>query len=478
MKRWIAALLLSMLLAVGCRIPADASDASTRVEPDPMGRDPMAMPIPTPVPNKQPVPLNLGERETSWIVRGVEARRAYVIPIRSRCSIPENAMLWETRDPDAEEAAMAKETAERLTQTVFEQSYADLTGADIETGLMRVYNDPTGVRSTFFRITDADGKYDLSFRASDGMLLCADLLTIPTLEGTDREEKNLSIAGKLGHKAKPYSRDKGLAYETVYRYTTDTDVCLSFAWIGNRLWQAAVYPSEQAMNESEYFKEDVQHDRSTPAYPERFQKAESPDDTGGRILTSLCALYRELTGTAPDKSLFTATFFRDESGAREDCWTLEGPALSMTVSAYSRYVIRLSCSIPCKELVDIPYEQMGGREYTETAKQIANALLSGFPADGDDAQGKAIASIDVNSVYDLHCCTMDVTLADGTIYELGFRDGMLEYMEYYADRQFFTAGAAAGWAADALYINAGTGKPILPGCRNWDGELHVIRPDK
>ena len=170
-----------------------------------------------------------------------------------------------------------------------------------------------------------------------------------------------------------------------------------------------------------------------------------------------------------------AVFYRDESGAREDCWVITGDRFEMTVSAYSRDVIRLDCSIPCKDLLAIPYEKMGGAEYEAAAKLIGEELFTklGISDASSDAHGKAVKNVDVNAVADYHYCTMDVYLEDGTVYELGFENGVLKYAEHYANDQFFWVGINTGWVADMVYVNAATGKKYIPEYRDWDGDLHV-----
>ena len=87
-------------------------------------------------------------------------------------------------------------------------------------------------------------------------------------------------------------------------------------------------------------------------------------------------------------------------------------------------------------------------------------------------------NVDVNAVADYHYCTMDVYLEDGTVYELGFADGVLKYAEHYANDQFFWVGINTGWVADTVYVNAATGKKFVPEYRDWDGDLHVAaRPE-
>ena len=272
--------------------------------------------------------------------------------------------------------------------------------------------------------------------------------------------------------------------ESVYVYRTDKDEYLTFTYIGDKLWQVAVFPSEQAMSECEYFLADVQYDYSGEAYPRKFVEAEPPaaSETDPvineqKIMASLSRLYKNLSGEELDTSALTAKFCRDESGAREDCWNITGNGFEIVISAYSGNVISFRGNIPCKDLLPIPYEQMGGEEYEAATRQIAERLVFSLGSFVGLDSEKTATRIDVNAVYDGHCCTMDIVLADGTWYECYFYDGNLQEIWYFANEQIFFVGMS-GWVADMVYINEATGKPFIPDYRDWDGDLHVRqRPD-
>ena len=439
---------------------------------------PDKMPVPTPTPETK----QLSAREISEISEWVQRRRQYVIPIRTGIGVASNLMLWDVSNPSQEQEELAKDAASQFTEKVFEQSYETLTGFSLEEASVAVYTDKNGDRDTVLRVTDPAGNYIVSFDETTWKVLCADLLTYPKAVTVDREKDALRLAEKLGYQSAVLYRDRNNEWmnEAVYMLTTDKDECLAFSYCGNQLWQFALYPSQQAMLECEYFLADIQIDYETPAYPRNFVEAEAPafgEDqmVGDRMITSL--LYRlcnQLSGEEAKKQEdFKATFYRDESGAREDCWVITGEDFEMTVSAYSRDVIRLDCAIPCKDLLAIPYEQMGGEEYEAVAKLIGENLFAALATYDGDAHGKAVKNDDVNAVADYHYCTMDIILEDGTVYELGFEDGVLKYAEHYANDEFFWVGINTGWVADTVYVNAATGKKYVPEYRDWDGDLHV-----
>ena len=90
------------------------------------------------------------------------------------------------------------------------------------------------------------------------------------------------------------------------------------------------------------------------------------------------------------------------------------------------------------------------------------------------SEEKKTGKIDVNAVYDGHCCTMDIECADGTIYECYFKDGVLAEIWHFANEALFME-SPSGWVADAVYLHSVTGKPYIPNYRDWDGDLHVRR---
>ena len=437
---------------------------------------------PAPTPSPVPEEAKLSPDMIRSITEDVQRRRQYVIPVRTGNCPAANLMLWDASRPSQQQEDLAKDAAKQFTELVFEQSYETLTGYPLEDAYVVVYTDKDGDRDTVLRVTDPAGNYIISFSETNWKVLCADLLTYPKTVTLDREKDALRLAEKLGYKSAVLYRDNNnqWMHEGVYMLTTDTDECLAFSYCGDQLWQFAVYPSQHAMLECEYFLADIQIDYETPAYPRNFVQAEAPalgEDrmVSDRKITSLLyRLYNQLSGEEATKQEdFKATFYRDDSGAREDCWVITGDRFEMTVSAYSRDVIRLDCVIPCKDLLAIPYEQMGGAEYEAVVRQIGENLFAALGTYDGDTHGKAVKKVDVNAVADYHYCTMDVYLEDGTVYELGFADGVLKYAEHYANDDCFWVGINTGWVADTVYVNAATGKQYVPEYRDWDGDLHI-----
>lgn len=443
------------------------------------------MPTLAPMPEPTPKPAaKMSANDVKGLMESVQDRRRWIIPIRSELWISDNLLLWKQADAPAQEEERVQKAAEELTGILFGQTYRALTTTPVEAAQIRLYTDPSGDRDAFYRITDPNGMYLLSIRASDLSLICADLLTYPERISTDHREECIKIAEALGYSPRLFRNWMHEYYESVYQLKTESDVCLMFAFIGDRLWQAAVFPSEQAMDENEYFLADIQQDLSTPAYPERFTEAEPPAAGASEMITErlakvkLTRLYQRMAGVDnPDPSELTATFLRDDSGAREDCWKIEGEWITAVISAYSRNIIEMECRIPCRELLSIPYEKMGGEEYVKAAREIGNALFTAFAAYHGDTHGKAVKEVSVNAVYDWHNCTMDVELEDGTFYELRFTDGVLTDIQFFANEDMFYYWHF-GWPADSVYINKATGKPFIPDYRYWDGDLRLAHPEQ
>ena len=446
--------------------------------------------VPEVMPTPSPAPAPSLD-QISRVAQEVETRRRTIIPVRTNVYASRNTMFWTEEQASAEDVAAAQKAVDEWTQTLYGKSYEELTEQPVTVALVQRFRDPEGDRDTILRVTDPDGIYQVTVRASDMKLICADLLTYPGTVTTDLQAEAMKLAEKLGYGAtsvnKNNSGERSLN-EVVFMITTDKNECLAFSFCGDKLWQAAIYPNREAMLECEYFLADVQFDSTIRAYPESFVEAEAPKLPfeqmlpGEKIVIRLKRLYNLLSGdsTIANSDQIKATFFRDESGAREDCWKITGEGFDVTVSAYSRSVIRFKANIPCKDLLPIPYEEMGGQEYEDVTRLIGEELFArlGICDESGDAHGKAVKNVDANAVYDDHYCTMDVELADGSIYECYFQDGVLREIWYYADSTMMWVGGSAGWVADSVYVNTATGKKYIPDYRGWDGDLHVLaRPE-
>ena len=434
---------------------------------------------PVPTPSPAPAEVKLSADTIKDITEEVQQRRRTVIPVRTGIWQSDNTCLWTAEDATAEQATAAVSAAEQLTEILFGQTYEELTGYGAEAAFVTLFTDPTGDRESFLRIMDRGTTYSLTVRASDGQLICADLLTYPDGVLTDREKDNTAIAEKLGYHVKHYRQDMGMTNELIYQYKTDTETCLAFSYIGNKLWQVSVFPNSDAMLEWEYFLADIQWDYSTPAYPENFVEAEPPQTSEQdpvlneqKIFASLSRTYKNLSGEELDTSKLTAKFFRDESGAREDCWKITGEGFDIVISAYSGNVISFAGAVPCKDLLEIPYEQMGEEEYEAATKVIAENLVFSLGSFVGDTEKKTATEIDVNAVYDGNYCTMDIVLEDGTWYECYYEGGVLKEIWYYADEHMFME-MPRGWVANGVYIHPYTGKLYIPEYRDWDGDLHI-----
>ena len=460
--------------------PAPISPTERAERPAEQTPEPVSTPAPSPTP-EPPKEILLSANEIKTLTQSVQNRRRYIIPIRTENYIPDNRFLWEEIEPDATQRRNALNTANELTRTIFGESFAVVTGYPMRNASVRLFTDPTGDREAFFRVADPNDVLILFMRASDGRLICADLLTYPEREAINRREDCERIARALGYDATHLTNENGTEREIVYLFRAKTGACLSFSYCGDKLWQVAVYPSTEAMIECEYFLADIQLDYSVAAYPEKFVEARPPSGSqpydmlyGAQIITKLDRLNGMLTGVSLERSKIKATFYRDESGAREDCWKIVGADLTAVVSAYSRNVISMECNIPCKTLADIPYEEMGNDAYLEVAELIGRYLFTGLGTYRGDPHGKTVTKVMTDAIYDYHACTMSVELEDGTFYELVFKDGVLVEIRYYPDESFMIEGGF-GWVADHVYVNAATGRKVIPGRRDWDGEFFVIR---
>jgi hypothetical protein len=446
------------------------ADAKARTENEQTG-----LPQPTQAPVEMPA------RTIARITEAIEKRRSYAIPIRTYLIINQPEGVWTWSKPDGVQTALARNQAEALSKKIFGMTYEQLTEEPSERADVWLLTDTTGYRDPVLRVTDSNGVFLLSLNAADGKLINADLLAYPTYADFDYESDVLRITRALGYDRVRFDRDIiAGAYEgrEIYVYTQQ-DECLSIMYFGDQLSQVSVFPTQEMLVESAYFQADVQFDYSTPAYPEQFEVADPPDLKDGEMVTEdmivrkLTRLYSTLSREELDADRLEIVFLKDLSGAREDCWQVSGEGFLIVISAYSRNVISFEGKIPCKSLLDIPFDKMGGEEYEQVTEQIAHSFLSSFSAFNGNYQNKAPKSIGVNAVHEDHYCTMDVELEDGTFYECGFADGVLTYIEYWPNERLFWGDVRPGWVANSVFLNAATQQPIIPDVPQWDGDLHV-----
>lgn len=430
-------------------------------------------------PQQTEEPVEIPARAIARITEIIERRRGYSVPIRSYLMINRAEGNWEWKKPSEAQKALAEKKAAELTEKIFGMSYEQLTEESLEEAGIYLMTDITGYRDPMLRLTDRDGELILTMNAEDGKLINADLLAYPVYADFDYESDVMRIAKALGYDRVRFDRDfvKGAFEGHEIIVNTEKEECLSIMYFGDRLSQVAVFPNYEMMIESAYFAADIQFDYSTPAYPEQFEVAEPPEKnetemvSSNMLLRKLSRLYRSLSGEELDTAGIAVQFLKDLSGGREDCWQLSGGGFLITVSAYSRHVISFEGKIPCKTLLDIDYNHMGGEEYEQVTEQIAR-ILSSFD------YGNGAKSIGVNAIHEDHYCTMDIELEDGTFYECGFADGVLTYIEYWPSELYFWGDVRPGWVANSVFINAATQQPIIPDFSQWDGDLHVVRPEE
>lgn len=438
------------------------------------------------LPQQTEPPLEMPARTIARITEIIEKRRDYPIPIRSYMVPRRIEGIWTWSESTAAQKALARNRAEALSKQVFGKTYEQLTEEPLDRAEVWLLTDTTGYREPVLRVIDTNGVLLLTLNAEDGKLINADLLAYPVYPDFDYESDVLRITKALGYDRVRFDRDfTSGAYEghEISVYTEGND-CLSIMYFGDQLSQVAVFPSQEMLLESAYFQADVQFDYSTPAYPVQFEIAEPPDLKDGEMVTKdmivrkLKRLYSTLAREELNADALQFTFLKDLSGGREDCWQVTGEGFLIVISAYSRDVISFEGKIPCKSLLNIPYDDMGGAEYEQVAEQIARALLSSLSAVNGNYNNKAPKFIGVNAVHDGHYCTMDIELEDGTFYECGFTDGVLTYIEYWPTERHFWGDARPGWVADSVFLNAATQQPIIPDFPEWDGDLHVMqRPE-
>jgi hypothetical protein len=144
------------------------------------------------------------------------------------------------------------------------------------------------------------------------------------------------------------------------------------------------------------------------------------------------------------------TYYIDKSGARENFYHIHhNDFVDMDIAAKSGYIVRAECKELYNpdgdlKLIGIDYDHMGGIEYIHYVKYVAEQTFG----------KEKLRTVDVNAVYDGHCCTIDAYMTDDRWYEFFFAGGRLTEIQHFAAERI----DICGWGADSLYVNTVTGE--------------------
>lgn len=457
---------------------ADAEAAATPASEQTEGTatltpDQMPVPTETPVPEPTSAPTPLSPEYISQELLHTEWRYDSVLP-RITNSVPYEARTWK-------EGAPVKDDLADAAKNKAWQIYSVLLGRELDLDAVTVsqYWDKSGYRENILRLTDEKNDFVCVLRESDLSLLVADNALFAASETLDHKKDAESVANYLGTNSTgkvfghggSQNRDGSWVEQSVgYELGDGRWITLSYA--NRSLHGVQVHPDYYSMQESACFQADI---RIAPEVvhlvaPERFEKGSldaiaegdmTPEQVEQLYRTFLSAANsraetrRQATGKTLEELDYNLkegeiTYYLDRSGYRENYYHIEKKGLViMDVAAKSGYIVRAKCNAlynldPALDLTPIDYDHMGGKEYLDYVRNIAEQTWG----------AENVRDVDVNAVYDGNYCTIDPYMTDGSWYEFFFEGGKLTEIQFFATERC----GIMGWGADALYVNTITGE--------------------
>ncbi len=410
-----------------------------------------------------PPASSLSAETLRMLVQEKEYRRSYIIPTLDSVVIPE-AETWESIRPEnlIEIKGRAVSKTNEYAKGLFGHEITD-TGVDF-----KYYTDTSKHRGDIVKISAIDDTIVCTLAADTLDLIEIDYYFIPErpmdsplMEDVEIERQISEKVAELfgtGVSARVFSGGgEGDEYHmATLDLTLENGKFVKIAALNNELYAVGVYPTKACMTECVYFEADVQRDESIIKLvsPQNFAVGEPGE--GDMTKDEALAIYGKFldlangVGNYPEPA---ATFFIDNSGARENYWHLAGAKLTVDIASKSKWLVSLNCDglwNPEKDLTKIPYESMGGSEYEGYVRSIMSGIY-----------GSSLVKVTNNAVYDYHFCTEDAVMADGAWYEFYFEDGKLMEVWYFYNDFCFRYGPS-GWKADNTYINTVTGEEFMP----------------
>lgn len=355
-----------------------------------------------------------------------------------------------------------------------------------------VWTDPNGYRKDYIRVADSDLETIVSMDRETLQLINIDTARtdgkrIPSVTATEQTAKD--IIDVFGWTMQLVD---GGRWPTMALYTNEGPV-VGLSIVANAVASVRVYENVACLEELVYTVADLQ---SHAAYVEKvygepsFVKGEEaellkkhPDAmTRKQLFALLEQLYRQASGEWPGEDAFTATLYLDETGDREDYWqvTLASGGM-MQISAESGLVI-LATELRLKQLDGSnPPEQVmpsGDKwddpKYADATEKayidyVTEKLVPWFNALARGQERGQVKEVSLSALVDFYYATVDIELNDGTLYELGFASGVLQYIEYYfSSRSMWWDVHYGTWMVDALYRNKVTGETFYTNPPMWE----------
>ena len=393
---------------------------------------------------------------------------------------------WTVQQTTDNAAALEAQTSFlKIANAVF---YTDYTVDDV-TAIY--YKDETGFRSDLWHIEANDGTLAGAVAAGTYDLISAecktevpDALHSSIADGVFANEQtgdsNLDssaavtrIAGILGESVvQSQASLQSYFNNTPYAWSLQEEVSFqleSGRWCAVIIYGDAaltpfsigIFPDEDCLNETEYWRADLEWSESAIQlqHPQDFRKGEPGADD--MPLADAYAFFYRLVNAAGDSYGGTekvkepnATFYIDYSGARENYWHLEGDNLSFDLTSKTGRMLNLIANSTIGfdlGLLEIPYAQMGNQAYLDATEAFFTALFG---------EG-SVKEVQLNAVYDYHNCTLDPVMADGTSYEIMYRDGLIEQVTALLPIGQGSWKVVSNWLADWTYVNVETGETYV-----------------
>ena len=406
---------------------------------------------------------------------------------------------WSTmQNPDDAQRLTAADRFLETANALFETTY---TPNDL---IAVYYVDQTGYRADVWRFDSTDGVLSGALEAESLAFLSADCLNEPG-DGLHASLANLTdgvrtwerrelfdpgeaaeraaqilqgaVAGGLqdrGGSGQDGARVGWLIRQSILFPLGDGRYCAMSVFADEALTPTTVcvYPDADCAEEGVYWRADLQRTQNAARllHPQDF-RAGSPGSEDMPKEEAYAFFYRLVDAAGYEDSAGNempkepkATFYADHSGARENYWHIVDGGVSLDLTSKTGQILSLSVngSLGGKlGLTGIAYEEMGESAYEGATQAFFAALL------GEDA----VASVFVNAVYDEHYCTMDAVTADGTIYEILYRDGLITEIARFVQADPNTWQSVPTWLAGRVtQSSAGEGFSIQ-GLENSAGKI-------
>ena len=407
--------------------------------------------------------------------------RELIVP-RMESIAPTERGDWQLQqNPDANQMNEAAASFLKVANSVFDKAYTpeDLTA--------KYYIDNTGFRADVWRFDSKDGVLAGAVEAKTLTFLSADCINEPadalhssvTKDKVDATATIERIAKLLGGKvgaiewrggfSRAGATNGWMIKRDVLFPLGDGRFCAVSLFADENLTPTTVcvFPDQDCGNESVYWRADLDWTEGATSllYPKDF-KVGTPgaDDMTQQDAIAFFQKLVETAGLSEQAASEpvqepTATFYVDHSGARENYWQIDGNNITLELTSKTGRMLSLTADSRLGSklgLGDIPYEKMGGKEYSDATEKLFVALFG----------KEAIKEIQDNAVYDDHYCTMDPMMADGTQYEIMFNDGMIVEVASFYKIDPNTWPSIPEWLKEYAKVDNATGEITIPGFEN------------